>query len=264
MRLLVLFRSCSRVYSVHGVQRFIQASKNEIVRRCLRSLIVALEGAMEFPGLSIQLHVFDDHSDPECVQGMQSLLRDGHFPTQFVSLTNHGNAASLLSNYSFARDKECDLIYFVEDDYLHAPTAIKEMLAAHEQLSQALGREIVVYPCDEPRNYQELEPTQVLATNTHHWRGIRRTTGTMMLSKKTFLEHLDKFMAFSRYEPGSGITEDNTINMIYRTVPCVCPLPGLAVHINHEPPPPVVKWRDWWGRSGMPAQNLEMRPRVGL
>ena len=70
-----------------------------------------------------------------------------------------------------------------------------------------------------------------------------------MLSKKIFVEHWDKFMALTHYAPQNGVSEDNTINLIYKTVPCLAPMPALAVHVADNSIPAVVNWIDWWNQS---------------
>ncbi len=255
MRLHVLFRSCSRVYSLHGNKRFINASKSEIIQRCLKSLLTSLSAVAGPYSTEVHLAVFDDHSDAECVAGMQRLLSQCNFSTQFIPLKEPGNGPSLLAHYNYAREHGQDLIYFVEDDYLHSPEAIREMLGAYQQFSFFFDHDVVLYPCDEPQDYLTMKPTQVLVSDTRHWRGIAHTTATMMLSKKLFLAHWEKFMALTHYTPFNDVHEKNTIDLMYQTVPCLSPMPALAVHIVDKNMPPVVDWIAWWNQSALSARR---------
>ena len=61
----------------------------------------------------------------------------------------------------FAKESCDDLIYFVEDDYIHSIGAIKEMLLTYEKLSSLLKSEIILCPTDYPYLYSEIENAQI-------------------------------------------------------------------------------------------------------
>ena len=57
-------------------------------------------------------------------------------------------------NQSLNLGKNCeDLVYFVEDDYIHKPDAIEEMIYAYERISTQLGTELIMCPADYPYLY---------------------------------------------------------------------------------------------------------------
>ena len=62
---------------------------------------------------------------------------------------------------SLLEAKKCkDLIYFVEDDYIHKKGALKEMIFAYERISSQLNNEIIICPADYPYLYAKSEMTQ--------------------------------------------------------------------------------------------------------
>lgn len=250
MKLDVLFRSCSRVYSVHGNRRLINCSKSEMIQRCLKSLIRSMNLAGGPRSTELSLTIIDDHSDPETVSGMRELLRTCSFPCHFFSLEETGNGASLRFTYEHAKEHCHDLIYFVEDDYLHSPEAIADLLSSYQHLSFLASQELVLFPCDNPKDYLKLKPSVFTVTDSRHWRRVFATTATIFTKQKILIEHWERFMKLCDYIPGGEVCEDSTINLIYETVPCLAPMPALAMHIvDGTEVPPLVRWTDWWQQS---------------
>jgi hypothetical protein len=253
LKLDIIFRSCSRVYEFHGRVRVAQASKSELIIRCLRSLLRSAELARaERQDLSITLTVVDDHSHPDCVELMKRMLSGASFGTGFVAMDERtGNGPSLLTTYEHARENARELIYFVEDDYLHAESAILELTEAYNQFSSQLNSDVVLFPMDSPNLYSRHYPSGILLTSRRYWRNIGSTTGTLLVSRSTLLEHWEKYMGLTRYALDSGVSEENTINLVYRRVPCFSPMPTLAVHMGElEVISPFVDWKEWWDRNG--------------
>jgi hypothetical protein len=61
-------------------------------------------------------------------------------------------------------------------------------------------------------------------------------------------------MAFTRYGIDPGVSEANTINHVYKSMPCFSPLPSLAVHFQHlDTLSPYFDWRGWWEASAVGA-----------
>lgn len=205
---------------------------------------------------ALTLTVIDDHSDPECLSSINDLLRTGNFSSELISLKETGNGPSLKFTYELAHDRAQHLIYFVEDDYLHSPEAITEMLSAQQQFSFFLKQDVVLFPCDGPENYLQIQATPILCSDTRHWRVTNRTTGTNLVSKKTLIDYWDRYMALTKYNPFNDVCEDNTINLIYKTVPCLSPMPSLAMHVvDSTTLPPLVNWTEWWMQSEPKSQQ---------
>ena len=50
--------------------------------------------------------------------------------------------ASILTSFNIAKEKSNDLVYFVEDDYIHKKEAIIEMISSYEKIATELDREL--------------------------------------------------------------------------------------------------------------------------
>ena len=63
---------------------------------------------------------------------------------------------------SFYHAKKCnDLIYFVEDDYLHDINTVNEIILTYERISSQIKRELILCPADYPFLYTKIEKTNI-------------------------------------------------------------------------------------------------------
>ena len=71
------------------------------------------------------------------------------------------NMSNIHKSLLFAKEKADDLIYFVEDDYLHKKNTIDEMIYTYERISSQLNRELILCPADYPYLYTKAEHTNI-------------------------------------------------------------------------------------------------------
>lgn len=235
MCLDILFRSCTRVASAHAGMRPCQASKRQVTLCCLKSLLDSCDDR-------VTVHVFDDHSVGEDVAAMRSLLAKHDARHTLTSLMQHGNGASLEAVFSYARDQQLPLVYFCEDDYLHLPEAIPMMLDFYERFNG----DCIIHPTDYIDRYvrDKPYPSFIFLGADRHWRTIKHTTGTFMMSGahiKKYWKNLQRFADWNKEGDAGG--EDKTINRIYQKEVCVSPMPSLAAHFSPEPAMP--HFVDW-------------------
>jgi hypothetical protein len=250
--------------SGHGAHRYVGAPKSEIMLRCAQSLVTAINQA----DADIVLRVFDDHSSPEAVSVLQRILEKCRYPTELIALRDPGYNASCLASFSTARDEARDLVYFVEDDYLHAPSAIVEMLETHPLFREKLGgREVALHPYDDPKNYWSpifsQENCRVMHGPKRHWRTNTHTTNTCWVETETLRRNWELFERLARYSSTpygqhQHISEASTINRIWREQVCLfTPIPSLALHLQHEEhKDPYLDWAAWWDAAstdGLPT-----------
>ena len=60
-----------------------------------------------------------------------------------------------------AKDQCNDLVYFVEDDYLHQLDSICEMIFTYERISSQMNRELFICPTDYPYLYTKADTTNI-------------------------------------------------------------------------------------------------------
>lgn len=243
--------------NVHGAQRYVGAPKSEVMLRCARSLVTSLNRAEG----DIVLRVFDDHSSRQALAALHRILAECAHPVEFIAVEGNGYNASCLASFSRARDDARDVVYFVEDDYLHAPSAIPEMSEAYALFKERLGgREVALHPYDDPKNYWGVifsqQDCRVVHGPRRHWRTNTHTTNTCWLEAVTLRRNWALFERLALYSStpygrANNIHEASTINTIWREqVPLYTPIPSLALHLQFEEHiDPYLDWQDWWAAA---------------
>lgn len=250
----IVFRSCARV-EIHGQanrKRIVDAPKGELLARCLNSLVRSINHAVALiPSTRITLTILDDHSSPEYIAAIKAILSTAQCPTAFRSLENTGNGPSVGSALRHARSQFNDVVYFVEDDYLHVEHAVSEMILSYGRLASVLKQdEISLFPCDYPDRYRHIEPSLVLLGETMHWRTVRNSTFTVVTTRALLETYWDFYIGLEGYGVTPGVSEATTIERVYETVPCLAPVGSLAVHIQQfDSISPYIDWRQLWESS---------------
>ena len=210
--------------SVHG--RDVPYAKKEIVQRCVNSLFTAIDG-MD----NVSLVTVDDHSSDETV----SMLRN------LIPLQDTGNTASLQHVFNLAAESKADLVYIVEDDYLHYPEAISEMLETWEKfIPMVQGDDMCLNLVDCPANYcQSTGPNggrdgstgMIVGGINRAWRSNTHTGGTFCTTPTVINKYWGAFDSLCKNWP--DVDENTTWNKVWaQHVPLFTPLIPLAYHLS--------------------------------
>ena len=135
------------------------------------------------------------------------------------------NLASLLNSFEVGKEQGEDLIFFVEDDYLHFETMLEEMISSFQRISSQLGKDIFMCPSDYPYLYMNNEKTNVLIGSKRHWRTTNKTLCTFLTSKNLINQYWDNFKKTceDRHDPF-----EKFLNDIYEKEICVSPIKSLS------------------------------------
>jgi len=153
-----------------------------------------------------------------------------------VITTNLGNSQTFAMALDLAiKLPDDDYIYLVEDDYLHKKEAKKILLEGLQ-----LGEFVSLY--DHPDKYGSNSPnplvknggetSQVLLTNSCHWKTTNSTTMTFACKVSTLKEYRDRI----EFYLDSPIPKDYLMwrDILEDKVRLITPLPGYSTHC-HEP-----------------------------
>jgi hypothetical protein len=249
--LLIILRTCQRVNMIHdnGGGRYIKVSKHELINVCMSSLVDSINRAAD--DYDINLVVLDDHSNPESITDFKTILSKCKAPTEFIPLDVTGNAESLAQVYELVEQRATDLWYHIEDDYLHFPDAIGDMIATANQFEINTGRMIAINPHDDVWRYtRNIYQSHILLGPFRHYRTVRHTTYSCLASRKIYdkyRQHFQDVVKLTREK--ADWVEDKTINLVWSKddVLLFSPIPTLALHIMDESGrDPYIKIEELW------------------
>ena len=86
--------------------------------------------------------------------------------------------ANFYTSLMIAKKESSDIIYFVEDDYLHSEIAITEMIFAYEKFNTIFSKDLVLLPSDYPYLYAKDEATKIYLGEKYHWRLVSESLVT--------------------------------------------------------------------------------------
>jgi glycosyltransferase involved in cell wall biosynthesis len=254
MSVEVVLRTCDHT-NIHNDWRvrYHDLSKRELVKGCVKSLINSCKDVKD-----LKLTVLDDHSTEETVLWLQRELNKSGLVFDFVRLEKTGYNHSSHEQWKRCRDSNYDLVYSVEDDYLHVHTAIQEMIDSYYIFVERLKRdEIVLYPFDEPSEYNPPQRRDFIVHGSNrHWRTGIFTTQVLFCQPKVFRHNWEIFEVLALKYNGDYLNprtehyeESNTIWKLWNEGPFLRfnPIPSLALHMQFEQQKdPYIKWETWW------------------
>ncbi len=247
----IILRTCTSVKMLtQNKERVFQAEKFEYTIRTIKSILKALDEAKKYFTININLIIVDHNSSKENLNQIKNLISSykinfrlinldiNEFKDQINKVNEIGekvidNQISNMSNIwkSLELSKSSsDLIYFVEDDYLHKREAIKEILFAYERISSQRESELIIVPADYPYLYSKIEDTEIYLGEKYHWRKVNESLCTFLTSKKVIERNWEKITSMCKFE---HYPFEKPLHEIYKKELCISPIPSLAVHLTN-------------------------------
>ena len=248
----IILRTCASVNMLsQSKKRIFTSSKDEYSLRTLKSIINSINYNKKiFKKIALKLTIIDHNSKTKIIEKFKKLLKNQFFKSEIKSLNIDfykkkikkinqqgkkitSNQISNMSNInqSLNLGKNCeDLVYFVEDDYIHKLNAIEEMIFAYERISTQLGKELIMCPADYPYLYSKLQNSKILLGNKYHWRSIDESLCTFLTSKKIIKKHFKKFVSACEIE---HYPFEKPFHDIYKKEISISPMPAIAVHYTN-------------------------------
>ena len=225
-------------------RRLFEQPKIEYSIRSIKSLINSINYCQsKYLDLKIKTIILDDSSKIENLDKIKEIMKDVN--GEIISLDTKkfeakikrqktqqtfSNLASLYQCFEIGKEIGEDLIFFIEDDYLHFETMLEEMITTYERVSSQVGKDIFMCPADYPYLYMNNEKTNILIGNKRYWRTITKTLCTFLTSKKLLDLYWENFTknCEDRHDPF-----EKYINEIYKNEFCISPLKSLSVHLTN-------------------------------
>jgi hypothetical protein len=248
----VIIRSCASINMLtQNKQRIFEKDKIDYTLRSINSILRSVNYAKKYhSNIDIKITVIDHNSSDQNLREITDLLKISSLPFKLLNLdlaefearikkTNEKNETvtpnqiSNMSNIykSLLQSKMSnDLIYFVEDDYIHEIDSITEMLFTYERITSLINKEIIICPTDYPYLYTQAENTKIYLGEKYHWRKINETLCTFLTSKQIVDKHWEKFLSMCTFE---HYPFESPLHEIYKEELCISPIPSIAIHCTN-------------------------------
>ena len=225
-------------------KRLFEQPKIEYSIRSINSLIKAITVCRnKYPVIKIKTIIVDDQSKKDNLDKIRKLIQDQNIEIipldheKYKSIIKKqektetfSNLASLLQSFEIGKNQSDDLIFFIEDDYIHSETMLDEMISTYERIASQVKKDIIMCPADYPYLYMNGEKTNILIGSNRHWRTINKTLCTFMLSKNLLNKYWENFYktCLDRHDPF-----EKYINEIYENEVCISPIKSLSLHLTN-------------------------------
>ena len=227
-------------------KRIFEKPKVEYTSKSINSLIKSIIYCKtKYPNIKIKTLIVDDDSDEKTLIHIKKTINSSKLDMEIINfdkrdydniinkqknLQTFGNLSSLLHSFELGKKMGKDLVFFLEDDYIHFEPMLEEMIASYERISSQTKKELFMCPADYPYLYMNNEKSNILIGNKRHWRTIDRTLCTFMTSIELINKYWDNFYStcLDRNEPF-----EKYLNEIYKKELCISPLKSLSVHMTN-------------------------------
>ena len=227
-------------------KRIFEKPKVEYTTKSINSLIKSIIYCKtKYPNIKIKTLIVDDDSDEKTLINVKQIINSSNLDMEIINFDNNdynniinkqanlqtfGNLSSLLHSFELGKKMGKDLVFFLEDDYIHFEPMLEEMIASYERISSQTKKELFMCPADYPFLYMNNEKSNILIGNKRHWRTIDKTLCTFMTSIELINKYWDNFYStcLDRNEPF-----EKHLNEIYKKELCISPLKSLSVHMTN-------------------------------
>ena len=248
----IIIRTCASVKMLtQNKNRIFEKEKIEYTLRSINSILKSIiKSKKNHPNIFFKLSIVDHNSSKESLTKIENLLKESNLNYHIYNLKidefedrinkinqkNEKSTINQISNMcnifkSLELSKNAkDLIYFVEDDYIHENNSISEMIFAYERIASLTRNEIIMCPTDYPYLYMKADDTKLFLGENYHWRKVNETLCTFLMSKEIVDKYRSKLTSMCTQE---HYPFENPLHEIYKKELCISPVPSLAIHCTN-------------------------------
>ena len=268
----IIIKTCTSINLVtQNKKRIFEKNKSDYTFRTINSLINSLNFSKNFlKDIDIKIYIIDDNSKKEDLEKICKIIAKINIKFEIINLDlekfkqikilNKNNPtieknmratmASILTSFNIAKEKSNDLVYFVEDDYIHRKETIIEMVSTYEKIATELNRELFLCPVDYPYLYKKLDNSNILIGNNYHWRTVNESLLTFLTSKDLINKYWNELLLMAENEHSPFETP---LHKIYEKELCLSPIPSLAMHCTNVNSifglSPNMNWKKLWDEN---------------
>ena len=264
----IIIRTCTKINMLtQNKKRIFEKDKIEYTLRSINSILRSVKTSNQLKEIDVNFKIIDHESDNTSLDMINNLFKKNNINYSLINLEvskfkkniNKKNqkeeevTENQMSNMAnihqslIESKKSKDLIYFVEDDYIHDKNSIDEMLLTYERISSQINNELILCPTDYPYLYTKSELSQIFLGNQYHWRKINETLCTFLTSKEIINRHWETYKSMCEFE---HYPFEKPLHQIYEKELCLSPIPSLALHFTNINSifglSPNVNWKKIW------------------
>ena len=267
----IIIRTCASVTMLtQNKTRLFEKDKIEYTLRSIHSLLNSVKLSSQLQKININFTVIDHNSTEQCLTKINNIFKN--FNTKYnlinldvekfrkkinpinergdkVTFNQISNMANIHQSLLEAKKSE-DLIYFVEDDYIHNKNSINEMIFTYERIVSQLNKEIVLCPTDYPYLYAKADITQIFLGHKYHWRKVNETLCTFLTSRLMIEKYWNRYISICEKEHAPF---EKPMHEIYEKELCISPIPSLAIHLTNINSifglSPNMNWKKLWDEN---------------
>jgi predicted house-cleaning noncanonical NTP pyrophosphatase (MazG superfamily) len=232
-------------------QRIFEKDKIDYTLRSINSILKSIIYAKNhYPKVDVKITVVDHNSSDKNLKRIADLFKNSFLDFKLINLdlsefteliktineknekvtpNQISNMSNIYKSLLLSKISE-DLIYFVEDDYIHEIDSIAEMLFTYERIASQTNKELVICPADYPYLYVQAEHTKVFLGEKYHWRKINETLCTFLTSKQIVEKHWERLLSMCTFE---HYPFESPLHEIYKDELCISPIPSIAIHCTN-------------------------------
>ena len=249
----IILRTCASVNMLTQTKkRIFEDNKGEYTKRTLISIIKSINHAKDiFKNIKFKIYIIDHNSGKNQITVMHEILKKSKIDFKILNLeidkfssqikkineenkevtsNQKSNMSNIHQSLLHSRENSEDLIYFVEDDYIHEKNSIKEILYTYEKIASLTENELIICPADYPYLYTKSESTKIFLGENRHWRQVDQSLCTFLTSKNIIEKYWDELVSMCKFE---HYPFEKPLHNIYRKELCISPIPSLAVHFTN-------------------------------
>ena len=138
-------------------KRIFEKPKAEYTSKSISSLIKSIVYCKtKYPNIKIKTLIVDDDSDEKTLIHIKKTINSSKLDMEIINfdkrdydniinkqknLQTFGNLSSLLHSFELGKKMGKDLVFFLEDDYIHFEPMLEEMIASYERISSQIKKE---------------------------------------------------------------------------------------------------------------------------
>ena len=259
----IIIKTCTAVNLVtQNKKRIFEKDKSEYTLRTINSI------NQDFlKKIKTKIYIIDYNSKKDDIKKIKELISEINIDFEIFNLKpdeykqiktlNKNNPiiegnmkatmASIHKSLLIAKEKCEDLIYFVEDDYIHKKESLFEIVSTYEKIASEQNKDLFICPVDYPYLYKRLDYSNIYIGNKYHWRSVSESLLTFLTSKSLLNKYwLDlKLMSENEHSPF-----ETPLHKIYENELCISPIPSLAMHCTNVNSvfglSPNIDWNKLW------------------